>query len=96
MNDQPAQAVEYLQPALLLFKQMGDRAQEVATLNNLGRAAALNQDYARALSAYEQARVIFREMKSARARGTFAGQYWSGACGRWSVRGCDRGFSTGD
>ena len=42
---------------------LGDRTQEVAVLNNLGRAAAFNEDFDTALNAYEQALVIFQALE---------------------------------
>jgi predicted ATPase/tRNA A-37 threonylcarbamoyl transferase component Bud32 len=50
------------QAALILFRQLGDRAQECATLNGLGYVFFGRGDYAGAISCFEQALAIAREM----------------------------------
>lgn len=72
MSDQSAQAVSVLQPALAIYQRMGDspaerfhqRAQTVAVLNNLGKAAALAEDYDLALRSYGAAQTIFQALNA--------------------------------
>jgi tetratricopeptide (TPR) repeat protein len=58
----PAVAHAYLEPALLIARETGDRRLEVMTLGNLGNwAAYVRQDYAAARQYYEQVYILMHE-----------------------------------
>ena len=55
-------ALDYYEQALPIFREVGDRAGEAATLNNIGGCTHDRGDYQGALGYYEQALPIRREV----------------------------------
>jgi tetratricopeptide (TPR) repeat protein/CHAT domain-containing protein len=55
-------AINHLEQALSLYQNIGDREDEVKTLNNLGELSRSLGKYQQALSYYQQAQVINREL----------------------------------
>jgi class 3 adenylate cyclase/tetratricopeptide (TPR) repeat protein len=51
----------YMEQALVLFRELGDRTQVEGMLNNLGEAARMRGDYAAAVPRYREALLIARE-----------------------------------
>ena len=59
---QCAQALQNYQQALVIRREVGDRAGEGDTLNNIGSVYRNQRQYAQALSNYQQALVIAQEI----------------------------------
>jgi CHAT domain-containing protein/Tfp pilus assembly protein PilF len=80
-QSQYLQAISYFERVLAIRREVGDRAGEGTTLNNLGEVYRQLSQYAKAIEYYEQALAIRREVQDRAGEGTtlnsLGSAYWS-------------------
>ncbi|WP_443193740.1 tetratricopeptide repeat protein [Nostoc sp. UHCC 0926] len=61
-QDQSKEALQRLQKALAISRELGERSWEAVTLNNIGRVYQSQKKYPEALQSYQQALLINKEL----------------------------------